>query len=147
MNNYGFNAIVKMKDGKVLKFFNLTEIHHNYDDNKKQTAFESSIHSTGCTLYTHDISEMEITPAEKKHEAFESTKVPGVFNVGDKVKYKSHEGIVSAILPAQDRPDGSLYSRYLPRAVVHMLKSYYHPIFGHETNEMVIGLNALEHLD
>lgn len=67
--NFGMIVVVKTVDGRRV-MNNVTEVHYRYEGGQK-TAFESDIHSTGCTLYNSEILEMEITPATKQMGDFD----------------------------------------------------------------------------
>jgi len=49
---------------------NVTEVHLGYPPRRQRIAFESDIHSTGCTYDTSQIVEMEVRPATHKAKAF-----------------------------------------------------------------------------
>ena len=59
-NSLGMTAVVKFINGKESTFNNLTEFHHRFDSAmdkffEPSSAFESDIHSTGCTKRLSEI--------------------------------------------------------------------------------------------
>lgn len=81
-SKFGFNAIVTYKKDSwmskaekkelVETYHNLTEIHHLFSSHfeDKQIAFESDIHSTGCTRKISEIEIVDIHIATKKEKNY-----------------------------------------------------------------------------
>lgn len=66
---YGFKQGVKTET-----FYNVTEVHHKYPDvihdEGVKIAFESDVHSTGCTRNISDIKEIVIENCDKFYSNF-----------------------------------------------------------------------------
>lgn len=57
---FGFEVQIFLENGEVHNYFNLTEIHHMYDDENLYIAFESDIHSCGRTMKIDTIKHIDI---------------------------------------------------------------------------------------
>jgi hypothetical protein len=79
MENLGMKVTIKFKknsiyNGSTSILHNITEIHHNYNtvyaSEGERIAFESDIHSTGCTYEVNDIQEYMTSLESEKSESF-----------------------------------------------------------------------------
>ena len=74
--NYGMKVRIKHRHWKkYIILRNVTEIHYNYREllrsiDMESIAFESSIHSAGCTYLIKDIMEFEAKSESKKAGKF-----------------------------------------------------------------------------
>lgn len=86
-HEFGFNVAITLRDdiknlkgeihpwaGKTEYINNCTEVHHLYNKNRKwdepKSAFESDIHSTGCTKKVSRIAKIVIITATKIEEEY-----------------------------------------------------------------------------
>lgn len=75
-SEFGFNCIIKYKEGSVSHMCNLHEIHHRYNQNKNadskdiRSAFESDHHCTGATRSINEIDYIIIYDAKQIHKYF-----------------------------------------------------------------------------
>ncbi len=70
-NEHGFFVDVIYIDNKKQTFNNVTEVHYLYDSILDESvAFESDIHSTGCTRSINNIKQITINLSNKKEIKF-----------------------------------------------------------------------------
>jgi len=74
---YGMTVMVKCQNGDLDTMHNVTEVHYNFRSGREQTrrqkrevAFESDTHSSGCVYSIDNIVEMVIEPDTFIHERF-----------------------------------------------------------------------------
>lgn len=71
-DKYGFIAYVEYQNGQVQVFHNLTEVHWRFKSgfSDPQVAFESDIHSIGCTRTIDMLRSVIIQQAPAKNRNF-----------------------------------------------------------------------------
>lgn len=71
-DEFGLDIVVDYKDGEKRHLNNCTEFHHRFQSifPEVSSAFESDIHSDGCTIRINTIDTITITKGSLKHKTF-----------------------------------------------------------------------------
>ena len=74
---HGMDVTIIDNEGNTTLFHNITEVHHKYKQDSEWIeafgegiAFESDIHSGGCTRRIKDLLVVSISPSTKRHDYY-----------------------------------------------------------------------------